>query len=235
MNYNQNNNPYANREMMYGQEASLWAVYGWMSVGLMVTALTALFVVNQPVVFNFLVKTPTIFFGIFLVQCALVVTLSAMIQKLSFVAAVSCFLGYSALTGMSFSLLAAVYTGSSLATTFGASALMFAVMALYGYITHADLSSWGSFLLMGLVGLIIANIVTLFTRNPVFELGVAAVGIFIFALLTAYDVQRIKIILSHQTDENSKMQVTLLGALTLYLNFINIFLYMLQFLGKKRD
>jgi FtsH-binding integral membrane protein len=206
-----------------------------MSFGLIVTALTAFFVVSQPSIFSFLVKTPTIFFGIFLVQFALVVMLSSMIQRLSFETAAACFIGYSVLTGLSLSTLAVVYTGASLATTFGASALMFGIMALYGYVTNADLSSWGSFLLMGLVGLVIANIITLFTSNPAFELTIAAAGILIFSLLTAYDVQRIKQLLAQISDRQAQGKIALLGALTLYLNFINIFLYMLQFLGKKRE
>jgi FtsH-binding integral membrane protein len=235
MNYN-HNNYYANDRMIYSQEPSLAGVYGWMSFGLLVTAVTAFFVVSQPKVLSFLVETPTVFFGIFLIQIALVVILSSMIQKLSFGTAATCFIGYSALTGLSLSTLAVVYTGASLATTFGAAALMFGIMAVYGYVTHSDLSSWGSFLLMGLIGLVIANIITIFTNNPGFELTVAAIGILLFALLTAYDVQRIKALLSQVPDDHkAKGQIALLGALTLYLNFINIFLYMLQFLGKRRE
>jgi FtsH-binding integral membrane protein len=240
MDYNHNNHYMNNRTMndrtIYSQQPSLAGVYGWMSFGLLVTALTALFVVTQPKVLSFLVSNPTIFFGIFLLQIALVVVLSSMIQKLSFGAAAACFIGYSALTGLSLSTLAVVYTGASLATTFGAAALMFGIMAVYGYVTNSDLSSWGSFLLMGLIGLVIANIITIFTSSPGFELTVAAIGILIFSLLTAYDVQRIKQLLSQVPDDHrARGQIALLGALTLYLNFINIFLHMLQFLGKKRE
>ncbi len=234
MNYN-NKYYMGNDHMMYAQEPSLAGVYGWMAFGLLITATVALFVVSNPSILSFLFKNPTIFFGVFLIQIGLVVALSSMIQQLSFAAAASCFIGYSALTGLSLSTLAVIYTGASLATTFGAAALMFGIMALYGYVTNSDLSSWGSFLLMGLIGLVVANIITIFTSNPVFELTVAAIGIFIFALLTAYDVQRIKHILSQVSDHQAYSKVALLGALTLYLNFINIFIYMLQFLGKKRE
>lgn len=228
------NNHYGNR-MVYTNEQSLWGVYGWMSVGLIVTAIVSAIVVGQPQLMMYLVKTPLAFWGIFALQFGLVMVLSTQIQRLSFSAGLFCFLAYAALTGLNLSVLGLVYTHASLVTTFGASSLMFGVMALYGYMTESDLSDWGSVLLMGLVGLIIAGIINVFTQNPVFELVIAAIGVFVFALLTAYDVQRIKTFLAHELDAQSKAKITLLGALSLYLNFINIFLYMLQFLGKKRE
>ncbi len=214
----------------------LHRVYGWMAAGLATTAITAYIVANTPAFVEVLFKNIWLIFVLFIAQLALVVFLSFRIQRMSFVTAVVTFLLYSLLTGVTLSSIFFVYTQSSIAITFAVAAGMFFAMALYGFFTKADLSGMGNFLLMGLIGLIIALFVNMFLRSTTFDYIISAFGVVIFSLLTAYDVQRIKM-LSQQLEASgmSAMNIAILGALMLYLDFINLFLYLLRFMGQRKE
>lgn len=209
----------------------LYKVFGWMSLALGSTAVTA-YVLAVHIPFNvFLIRYPGLTFTLIIAQLITALTLTFALNRLNFTVALSLFFLYAILSGFSFSALFFVYTDASIVATFFVTAGMFAAMAFYGYATRADLSSLGSFLFMGLVGLILATLVNIFLRNNAFDLIISLAGVAIFTLLTAYDVQKIKQ-LGYIIAED---KVALLGAFTLYLDFINLFLYLLRFLGKKKD
>lgn len=212
----------------------LRSVYAWMAAGLSVTAGIAYFVAQTPALLTYLFSNPWVIFALVIAQFAFVLTLSLAVRKLSYPAAAALFLGYSALTGLTLSSVFLVYTFTSIAVTFVVAAAMFLAMAIYGFVTDADLSSMGSFLLMGIIGLIIAGIVNMFLKSTGLEFIIAGAGVIIFALLTAYDVQKLKVI-SYQLQGSEQRKLSIIGALTLYLDFINLFLYLLRFLGQKKD
>ena len=162
--------------------------------------------------------------------------LSAAINRLSATAAMMMFLVYSALNGMTLSIIFVVYTRSSIASTFFVTAGTFGAMSLYGHLTKRDLTSWGSFLTMGLFGIIIASVVNIFLKSEMVTWIVTYIGIFVFIGLTAYDTNKLKIIARQGfNDEETEKKVGILGALTLYLDFINLFLLLLRVLGGRRD
>ncbi|OGB84361.1 hypothetical protein A3F66_01835 [candidate division TM6 bacterium RIFCSPHIGHO2_12_FULL_32_22] len=209
-------------------------VYAWMSAGLLLTAGTAYYVGHSPAMLKVIVGNPWVLFGLILAQLGMVIFLSAGIRKLSFGAALATFLGYSLLNGLTLSFIFLVYTQASIALTFLVAAGMFAAMALYGYFTRADLSGMGSFLMMGIFGLVIAGIANMFFQSNSFSYVLSGAGVVIFSLLTAYDVQRLKT-LSQYFSGKDEAKLSVIGALTLYLDFINLFLYLLRFMGNKKD
>jgi FtsH-binding integral membrane protein len=171
-------------------------------------------------------------------ELGLVFYLSARIQKIQASTASALFIGYSVLNGLTLSVVFLAYTSSSIAGTFFITAGMFGAMAIYGLVTKRDLSGWGSFLFMGLVGIIIASIVNIFLKSSGMSWMISLIGVFIFTGLTAYDVQRIKTIgeegiMAQGTEAIGKGAI--MGALTLYLDFINLFLMLLRFFGGSRD
>ncbi len=175
--------------------------------------------------------------GLLLAEVALVFVLSAAINKISFPVAGILFVAYSILNGVTLSSILLVYTFESVASTFFITAGTFGAMALYGHFTNKDLSKWGSILLMALIGIIIASIVNIFLKSSGLAMIIPYVGVLIFVGLTAYDTQKIKNMISVYGDEvnDTSMKVALIGSLELYLDFINLFIYLLRILGKSRD
>ena len=211
-------------------------VYVWMALALALTGLTAYGIANNTNLAFTLISNRALFWGIAIAEFALVVFLSARIQKLSLSTATLSFLLYSVLNGVTMSLIFLAFTASSIATTFSITAGTFGVMAVYGYVTKTDLSKWGNILRMALLGLIVALVVNIFLHNSMLDLIISGIGVVLFTGLTAYDSQKIKTALAMQEypDENAQ-KIALIGALNLYLDFINLFLYLLRFFGRSNN
>lgn len=210
-------------------------VYVWMTLALVITGVTAYGVASSENLISWITQKPAILFGLIIAELALVFTVSAAINRLSLTFATLLFILYSVLNGATLSLIFKTYTLSSIANVFFITAGTFAAMAAYGYFTKRDLSSLGKIVLMALVGLIIATVVNVFfIKSSGFELIVSYIGVLIFVALTAYDTQKIKHMLALQTDMSEGAQkVALMGALSLYLDFINLFLYLLRIFGNR--
>jgi FtsH-binding integral membrane protein len=216
--------------------AVLRRVYAWMAVGLFMTATTAAFVSNSPL-FQVFTGQPLIFLGLMIAELGLVIGLSWGINRLSPGLAALLFLAYAVLNGLTFSVLFVVYTLGSVTGTFVATAALFGAMSIIGYTAKMDLSRMGSFLFMGLIGLIIAMLVNMFWANSVLGSIVTFVGVLLFFGLTVYDTQRIKrmtVTALQQGNEDVQARMGILGALALYLDFINLFLFLLRLGGRRR-
>lgn len=211
----------------------LRAVYGWMCVGLGITALTAWAVASSPAVLGAIAGNKILFWAIIIAQLGLVIVLSARVQHLSPPIASALFVGYSALTGVTFAFVLLAYTGQSVATVFLVTAGMFGALALYGTTTKRDLTGLGQFAMMGLVGVVIASIVGIFWQNDTFQFVLSVCGVVAFTALTAWDAKRLKA-LALQLPEGGTGSYAIVGALSLYLDFINLFLFLLRFLGRRR-
>ena len=211
-------------------------VYVWMALALALTGLTAYGIADNTNLAFTLIGNRALFWGIAIAEFALVMFLTARIRKMSLTTATLSFLLYSVLNGVTMSIFFLAFTAASIATTFYITAGTFGIMAFYGYVTKADLSKLGSILRMALLGLIVAIVVNIFMRNSMFDLVISAVGVLIFTGLTAYDSQKIKTALAMQEHPDETAQkVALLGALTLYLDFINLFIYLLRFFGRSNN
>lgn len=210
-------------------------VYVWMALALVITGVTAYGVASSPGLTISICHTPAVMWGIVIAELVIVMSVSAAINRLSLTAATLLFVLYSVLNGVTLSLIFMVYTLTSIASVFFITAGTFAVMAAYGYFTKRDLTSLGKLLLMALIGLIIASVVNIFfVKSSGFDLIVSYIGVLIFVGLTAYDTQKIKQMLAMQTDMGEGAQkVALMGALSLYLDFINLFLYLLRIFGRR--
>ncbi len=207
-------------------------VYGKMALGLLLTAVTAFMVVSSPTVLGLLFSTRATIWILFAIELGLVFYLSARIEKLSTGTATALFYLYSVINGAALAPIFLIYTGASIATTFGITAGTFAVMSISGYITHQDLSKFGSIMMMALVGLILCLVVNWFMHNPMLDLIISCAGVLIFVGLTAWDTQAIKR-MSAQADPSMQGKVATMGALTLYLDFINLFIYLLRLFGNR--
>lgn len=211
-------------------------VYAWMAAALSVTAVTAYAVATSPSVFLFIRNNPMVLFLLFIVQLGLVIGLSAAIMRISFSTAVAMFFVYAFSVGVTFSTLLYVYTTASVVTAFISTAGMFGGMALYGYVTKSDLTAMGNIAIMIVWGMIVALLVNIWFANPMLDLIISIIGVVVFSLLTAYDTQKIKnMAYQLRADEETINKVALLGALTLYLDFINLFIYMLRLMGQRRQ
>ena len=211
-------------------------VYIWMTLALVITGLTAMVTAKSEALMTFIFTNNWAVIALMILQLGLVFYFSARINRMSFSTATAVFILYSAITGLTFSSIFVVFSMSSIATTFFITAGMFAAMALVGSFTKKDLSGIGKFALMALIGLIIAGIVNMFLRNAMMDFIVSGIGVLVFAGLTAYDSQKIRQMLQMQSEINESTQkLALLGSLSLYLDFINIFLYLLRFFGSSRD
>lgn len=216
-------------------EQFMYKVYGWMFAGLTLTACAAYSVYSQPNLMRALLSNTISFYGILLAQLGLVIYLSARITRMSYATAAMSFIAYSLLTGVTFSSLFVVYQLSSLTECAIITAGMFGIMAIYGYFTKTDLSSFGNIFLMALIGIILATVVNMFFGNTLLDTIISYLGVAIFSGLTAYDVQKIKRIgLSIQGLSPIEGNIAIMGALTLYLDFVNLFLYLLRLMGKRR-
>ncbi len=208
-------------------------VYGWMTVGLLLTALVAWFASSNLALIQLLSKGMWV---LLIAELALVFVISGMINRLSGAAATTLFMLYSVLNGCTFSIYFLVYTSSSIASVFFITAGMFAALAFYGYTTKRDLSSFGRFLFMGLIGLVIASLVNMFMHSEPLMWAITYIGVFVFAGLTAYDTQKLKELGDGlpQDDQNIFRRYVILGALQLYLDFINLFIMLLRIFADRR-
>ena len=211
-------------------------VYIWMSLALVITGFAAYLVATSPALVSVIFSNSLVFWGLIIGELALVLGLSAAINRLSLTTATLMFVLYSVINGITLSSIFLVYTASSIVSVFFITAGTFAAMALFGYFTKTDLSSIGRILFMALIGLIIATIVNIFVKSSGLGLILNYVGVLIFVGLTAWDTQKIKQMLATATDTGETAQkVALMGALSLYLDFNNLFLYLLRIFGSSRD
>lgn len=209
-------------------------VYVWMTMALVITGFTAYGVATSPGILQAIYSNQILFWGLVIAEFALVIGVSAAINRLSLAMATLMFVLYSVINGALLSFIFLAYTASSIATVFFITAGTFAVMAFIGYTTKTDLTSMGKILMMALIGLIIATVVYLFIKSSGFTLILSYVGVLVFVGLTAYDSQKIKQMLLQAPDAGEGAQkLALLGALSLYLDFINLFLYLLRIFGKR--
>lgn len=210
-------------------------VYGWMCLALTITGFVALRAASSESLMNIIVGNQIIFFGIILAELGLVVWLSRSIDTMTSNKAIALFLLYSALNGLTLSVLFLAYTSASIASTFFITAGTFGIMSAYGYFTKTDLSSWGNILFMALIGLIIASVVNIFWHNEMLYWIVTYAGVLIFVGLTAYDTQKIKeMSLKLESESEEGRKGAIMGALRLYLDFINMFIFMLRIFGDRR-
>ena len=222
-------------EIDVGLRAHMNKVYGLMSVGMLMTAAVAWGVGTNETLLTAIFATPLKWVVMF-APLAMVFAFGALINRMSVAAAQLFFYAYASLMGLSLSFIFAVYTGTSIATTFLVTAIAFAGLSLYGYTTKRDLSGMGTFLMMGLIGLVVASIVNIFLASSALAFAVSVIGVLIFAGLTAYDTQSIKneyIEHAQHGDEAWMGKSAIMGALRLYMDFINMFMFLLQFLGNR--
>jgi FtsH-binding integral membrane protein len=231
MNQFQTQYPKTQDQVVIAQNTLIRQVYAWMSCGLLLTALMAFVTVSSPTLLNAVTGNRLIFYGLMIGELALVVALSAAINRLSATTATLLFVAYSALNGITLSIILLIYTAESIASTFVVTAGMFGAMSAYGLLTRRDLSGWGNFLFMGLIGIVIASVVNIFMRNDAVSWVVSAVGVVVFTGLTAYDNWKIKALAASGMEGRKP---AILGALTLYLDFINLFLMLLRLFGRRR-
>jgi len=236
-------NNYRNRNEVFtpaGTDAAtifLAKVFNWMAIGLGLTGITAFMVFNSDAAKQLIFGNQIVFYGLIFGELGMVFYLSARIQKMSAQAATGLFVAYSVLNGATLSAIFLAYTATSIASTFFIAASMFVVMAVYGTVTKKDLSSMGSFLFMGLIGMIIAAVVNMIIGSSMLSWVISAVGVLVFTGLTAYDVQKISQIGASGIMDSGGAAIrkgAIMGALALYLDFINLFLSLLHLLGDRR-
>jgi FtsH-binding integral membrane protein len=214
--------------------AFLSAVYGWMCAGLAITAATAWLIAGSPALVTAIIQNRLLFWGLMIAQLGIVFYLSARVEKLAASTAGLLFILYSALTGVTLSFVLLLYTGESVASTFVVTAGMFGGLAVYGTVTRRSLAGLGPLLSMGLIGVVLASFVGLFWHNDALQFVVSFVGVIVFTGLTAYDAQRLKE-MSLTAPQDRIGSYAIVGALALYLDFVNLFLFLLRFTGYRRD
>lgn len=211
-------------------------VYLWMTLALVLTGFTAYGVASSPAILMAIYSNSILMWGLVIAEFALVIGVSAAINRISLTTATLMFALYSVINGALLSSIFVIYTASSIASVFFVTAGTFAVMAVYGYVTKRDLTKLGSLLFMALLGIIIASIVNMFIKSSGFDLVISYIGVLIFVGLTAYDSQKIKEMMLAAPDASETSQkLAVLGALSLYLDFINLFIYLLRIFGNRRD
>ena len=214
------------------------SVYNWMAIGLALTGFVAYYVANTPALVEIIFGNQLLFFGLIIGELALVFMISARIQKMQASTATALFVVYSILNGATLSFIFLVYTASSITSTFFICAATFVACSIFGWTTKRDLTSMGGFLMMGLIGIIIASVVNMFFRSTAMSMIISYIGVIVFVGLTAYDTQHLKNMALNQPDGLEAGVVrkgAILGALKLYLDFINLFLMLLRILGGGRD
>jgi len=204
------------------------SVYGWMFGGLLLTAAAALWVVSSPAMQQLIFGNRAMPWVLFFVELGLVMFLSMRITKLSAGAAASTFLAFSLLNGLTLSVIFFVYTQGQIFQAFATAAGMFGAMSVYGMVTKRDLTSWGSFFFMGLIGIVICSVINIFLHSSALAFAVSFIGVFVFLGLTAYDTQTLK---GYATSPQLRENLAVFGALRLYLDFINLFLMLLRLFG----
>ncbi|MBN2013196.1 Bax inhibitor-1/YccA family protein [candidate division KSB1 bacterium] len=230
-----------NRSMEYARNpvavinAFLMRVYNWMGLGLAVTALVSMMVASSPTLLQMIFGNSFLFFGLIIGELVLVVSMSAAINRIQASTAVMLFFLYSALNGLTLSFIFIAYTRASITSTFFITAATFGALSLYGYSTRRDLTAIGSFMYMGLIGIIIASVVNMFLHSSAVYWTITYLGVLIFVGLTAYDTQKIKqMALSDFANEDMEQKASVIGALRLYLDFINLFLLLLRISGRRQ-
>jgi FtsH-binding integral membrane protein len=214
--------------------AFLRAVYGWMAAGLAITAATAWIVAGSPALVAAIATNGLLFWALVIAQLGIVFTLSARVHRLAPGTAALLFVAYSGLTGITLSFVLLAFTGESIAATFVVTAGMFGALAAYGTLTRRSLEGVGQFLFMGLIGVVLASIVGLFWHNDGLQFVISFIGVIVFTGLTAYDAQRLRAMaLAMPAGGTGSYQIV--GALALYLDFINLFMFLLRFMGNRRD
>ena len=214
--------------------AFLRMVYGWMCVGLGITAFVAFTVTGSPALVRTIASNQILFFALILAELGLVFYLSSRATRLAPSTAIGLFVLYAALNGVTLSLVLLMYTGASIATTFVVTAGMFGALALFGTTTKRSLAGAGHFFFMGLIGLILASVVGIFWHSEALQFLISVIGVIVFTGLTAWDAQRLKQ-MALAIPEGESGSYAIVGALSLYLNFINLFLILLRFQGGSRD
>jgi FtsH-binding integral membrane protein len=217
-----------------GLRSFMLGVYNYMGLGLAITGLVAFIVASTPALYVPIFTTP-LKWVVMLAPLGFVFFLGARIQTMSVSAAQITFWAFAAVMGLSMASIFLVFTGASIARVFFITAAMFGAMSLYGYTTRRDLSGWGSFLFMGLIGIILASIVNIFLASSALQFAVSVIGVLVFAGLTAYDTQRIKEMYFQVGASDMAAKTAIMGALSLYLNFINMFMMLLHLFGSTRE
>lgn len=219
-----------------GMNTFIAKVYGWMFLGLLLTAAVALYTVsNENLIFAILTNR-VLFYGLMIGEVILVSVLSARITRMKFSSAVTMFLVYAAVNGLTLSIILLVFTGESIASAFGITALTFGVMSIYGYVTRTDLTRFRSILFMGLIGLVVLSLVNIFLRSSGMEWFISMLSLFVFLGLTAYDMQKLKsYYFGTQGNISLRNNLGIIGALGLYLDFINLFITFLRLFGRSRS
>jgi len=224
---------YTNEQVQTIQAAFMSKVYTWMSGGLAITGVIAMWVASTPELIYSIVTNQLLFFGLIIGEIFLVGYLISMIKRMSAQTAGIIFTGYAALNGLTLSVVFLAYTSASIASTFFVTAGTFAIMSIYGYYTKKDLTSWGNLLFMALIGIIIASVVNFFMQSEMMYWLITYAGVFIG--LTAYDTQKIKrMSVASEVGSEEESKSAIVGALMLYLDFINLFLLLLRILGDRK-
>jgi FtsH-binding integral membrane protein len=214
------------------------SVYNWMAIGLGLTGVIAYYVAHSPAMMGLIFGNPLIFFALMIAELGLVFAIGGMVHRMSAGTATSLFVVYAGLNGVTLSFIFLAYTATSIASTFFICAGTFVGCSIYGWTTKRDLTSWGGFLMMGLIGIIIATVVNIFLKSSGMAMIISYIGVFLFVGLTAYDTQKIKNMALTQPAglEGAVIRKgAILGALSLYLDFINLFLMLLRIFGQSRD
>ena len=212
------------------------SVYNWMAIGLALTGFVAFYIASNPTLLNFIFRNQILFFGLIIAELGLVFWISARIQNMQASTATALFVLYSALNGATLSFIFILYTRASIASTFFVCAATFVACSIYGWTTKRDLTSLGGFLMMGLIGIIIASLVNIFNRSSAMHMIISYIGVLVFVGLTAYDTQNLKTMAVSQPADVGASAIrkgAILGALKLYLDFINLFLMLLRILGNR--
>ena len=224
----------AKADMDQGLRAYMLKIYNYMGLGLGITGVIAYFIASNETLLAAIIGNPIMFWGLFIAQIGAVIYLSARITNMSTKTAQLVFFGYAALTGLTFAGVFAAYTFESIARVFFITSATFGAMSLYGYTTKRDLTGLGSFLFMGLIGVIIASVVNMFIQSSALMFITSVLGVLIFVGLTAYDTQQLKLMYRQVGNTALAENYAIVGALRLYLDFINLFIYLLRFMGERR-
>jgi FtsH-binding integral membrane protein len=226
--------PYQASQAQVAVNQFIRSVYNWMAVGLGITGFVAYFVAGSPALTQLVFGNPILFFGLIIAELGLVFYLSARVGRLQASTATAVFMIYALLNGVTLSFIFLVYTRASVTSTFFICAATFVATSIYGMTTNRDLTSLGGFMAMGLIGIIIATLVNLFIRSSAMSMIISYIGVIVFVGLTAYDTQKLKMMALTQPDGLEAGVIrkgAIMGALTLYLDFINLFLMLLRIMG----
>ena len=214
------------------ERAFFRSVYGWMFGGLLLTALASFAVASSPMMQRLVVANPIVWIALMLAELGLVFYASARLRTMSPTTAAAVFLIYSLLTGLTLSVILFVYTRASVVQAFASASAMFAAMSVYGRVTRRSLTGWGQFLIMGVIGLIVASVINIFIGSTALEMAIASIGVFIFAGLTAYKTQTLRQFAYVGGTQGETLAIY--GALSLYITFINLFISLLRLFGNRR-